>query len=428
MKKIPILFILVAVLFTACFKTEIAPPLMFDGEANMSIADFQKLHTLNAEKPVTLIEDEIIIKGIVTSTDKYGSCYKEIYFQDETGGLCIRINNSLYHNKYRIGQQIFVKAKGLYLGNYVSISASGVGRYGFYQLGLYGNSNGGMEYISAKKENQHIFRHDFPGKRPEPKIITSASHIDTEIGGNYHTLVTLTNCHFKNADGTRKYFEPSGTLSTTSQDIEFNSGTGTVQARISQYCTFANDLLPQGALNITGILTMYLSPPYTPHQLIICNIDDVFIIPPAKILKIYDMNKDPFTEGWTNKQMKGTTKWIYYSDSKSVRIQEANAKETECWFVSPKLDFAGEKNLAISFNYRLLSGTSENVEVSYTVDGTNWNSLDFTPQTGVTNDAVVKLPETISTNPNLQIAFQYKTTSTFPIWIINSITFMANVY
>jgi len=420
------LLVIIAVLFASCFKTEIPPPLMFDGEANMTIAEFQKLHTLNPDDPVTLIEDDIIITGIVTSTDKYGSCYKEIFFQDETGGLSIRIDNSSYNNKYRIGQRIFVKAKGLYLGNYVSWSASGVGRYGFYQLGLYANKNSGLVAIKTKRENQHIFRHDIPGARPEPKTISSTTDIIEGIGGDYHTLVRLSNCYFIDANGTRKYFEPSGTLTTISQNIGFKNGTGTVQARISSFSTFANDILPEGPLNIIGILSMYNSPPYSPHQLFICSIDDVQLFPKEKILKNYDMNTDPYTQGWKNDSKMGTTEWTYYSDAKNVRIHETGSNETESWFISPKFNFSGEKDVALAFNYRLTAGTNENAQVLYSVDGTNWNTLEFVAQTG-TNDAVLKLNENIASNPNLQIAFKYKTTAAYPMWAINSISFKANV-
>ena len=422
------LILIIAVLFASCFKTEIPPPLMFEGEANMTIADFQKLHTLNPDEPITLIEDDIIITGIVTSTDKYGSCYKEIFFQDETGGLSIRIDNSSYYNKYRIGQRIFVKTKGLYLGNYVSWSSAGVGRYGFYQLGLYANKNSGLVVINSKRENQHIFRHDIPGARPEPKTISSTTDIATGIGGDYHTIVRLANCYFIDADGTRKYFEPSGTLSTISQNIGFKNGTGTIQARISSFSTFANEILPVGPLNIIGILSMYESPPYSPHQLFICSIDDVQEFPKEKTLKTFDMNSDPYQQGWKNEQKSGTAAWAYYPGDKHVRISATAGVEAECWFVSPKFDFSGEKDVALAFNYRLPNGTGENAQVLYSVDGTNWIPFDYTVQSASQAITVyVKIKENLASNPNLQIAFKYKTTDVYPMWAINSISFKANV-
>jgi hypothetical protein len=420
MKKLPFLLIILAVLFSSCFEPENVPILMFDGEANMTIADFQKYHELSGTNPITLIEDDIIITGVITSTDQYGSCYKEIFIQDKTGGVSLRINNSSYYKKYRIGQQIFVKAKGLYLGNYVSGS-----RYGFYQIGMYGNSNGGMEYISAKAENNHIFRHDVPKAPPAPKVIKTQSDIVTGAGGDYHTLVKLENCYFTQANGTIKYFEASGSSTTISRTINFNNGLGTVEARISAYCTFANDILPEGPLHITGILTMFGTIEQSTPQLLIRSFDDVFPIPPAKILKNYDMKTNPFSEGWTNKQVVGETAWTYSSDNVIVNPQ---GSETECWFVSPTFNFSGEKDVALSFSYRInTGGTSDNLQVIYTHDGTNWKPLDFTPQPGATREVSISLEENIATKPNLQIAFKYKTTTFTSMCALYNVSFKANV-
>jgi DNA/RNA endonuclease YhcR with UshA esterase domain len=414
MKKITILTIIFGVLFAACFKTEVAPVLTFDGKANMTIAEFQQLHELSADTPPTLIDTAVIITGIITSTDQYGSCYKEIFFQDSTGGLSIRINNSSYYAKYRIGQRIFVKAKGLYLGNYISGS-----RYGFYQLGLFGNVEGGLEYISSQKENQHIFRHDVPGKPPAPKIITNTGDIVTGAGGDYHTLVKLVNCSFTQANGTIKYFEPSGTSTTISRNVQLSGG-GIVEARISAYCAFANDILPKETLNITGLLTMF----GTTSQIIIRSIDDVEA---PKTLKVFDMTTDPFLQEWTNKQITGSDAWTYNSGNKYVGIQNPSGNEAECWLISPKFNFTGEKDIALYLTSRLINGANENAKVLYTIDGTNWNALEFAP-TSTFVETKLKLDDKIAANPNLQVAFQYKTTDKFPWWLISNITFKANVY
>jgi len=418
-KKTNLLILILGVLLASCFKPEEIPPLEFNGKANMTIAEFQTLHELSATKPVTFIERDAIITGLVISTDQFGSSYKEIYFQDETGGLSIRINNSSYYEKYRIGQRIFVKAQGLYLGNYVSGT-----NYGFYQIADYGNANGGMEYLSASKENLHIFRSGIPETPPAPKIITKQT--DFNLPEDYHTLVQLKNCYFADAKDTTLYFDFSSTSNTISRRIRFNTGSGNgVDARISRYCDFANDTLPEGPLNITGILTKFYDD--TP-QLIICSIKDVEKMPEEKILKNYDMYTDPFTQGWTNKQIQGIATWNYSSGTPgNVRIQPQAGNETECWFVSPKFNFAGEKDIALFFSYRIPNGSKDNVKVAYTIDGTNWHELNFIPEIGPTTDAAIKIPDNIATNPNLQIAFQYKTTGLYPIWMISGITIKGNV-
>jgi hypothetical protein len=306
------------------------------------------------------------------------------------------------------------------LGNYISGT-----RYGFYQLGLY-TLNGGMEYILSKVENQHIFRSDVPGPQPKPAMITSTSDIDYGIGGDYHTLVRLEDCYFEDANGSAKYFEPSGSLTTISRNIKFINGSGTVQARISKFCDFANHFLPQGTLKVTGLLTMFgTSSDQNPiPQLIIRSINDVEIVPPAKILENFDMKTNPFDIGWKNEQKTGDVPWTYSNESVGVQTP---TNENECWLVSPKFNFAGEKNVALSFSYRMNTGTSDNLQVFYTTDGTNWESFGFFPQPGATKEVLLKLADHIATNPNLQIKFKYKTTTVFPMCAIYNITFLANV-
>ena len=61
-------------LLASCFKTEEIPLLVYDGEATHTIAEFESLHTLGAN--ATLITEDIVICGTITSTDEFGSCYK----------------------------------------------------------------------------------------------------------------------------------------------------------------------------------------------------------------------------------------------------------------------------------------------------------------------------------------------------------------
>jgi hypothetical protein len=283
-----------------------------------------------------------------------------------------------------------------------------------------------MEYIVSQVENQHIFRSEVPGPPPKPTIFTSTHEIDYGIGGDYHTLVRLEDCYFVDADGSAKYFEPSGTLTTISRNIRFNNGSGTVQARISKFCDFANHILPQGTLKVTGLLTMFgtTSDANPIPQLIIRSIDDVIV---PKVLVNYDMKTNPFDLGWKNEQITGNIPWTYATGS-NMQVIPTSGIETECWFISPKQNFAGEKDVALLFSYRIGAGTSENFQAYYTVDGKNWNSLNFIPQSGGTKEAVIKLENQIATNPNFQIAFQYKTNTYYPMCIINSISFKTNVY
>ena len=88
----------------------------YGGIPEMTIADLKALYT----QPGTpyAIEEDIWIKGQVISSDKAGNVYRELYIQDETGGIDIKIGKTSLYSDYQLGQWIFVNCNGMVLGQY----------------------------------------------------------------------------------------------------------------------------------------------------------------------------------------------------------------------------------------------------------------------------------------------------------------------
>ena len=87
----------------------------YDEPAHYEKAELEPTHTIAAladmyvnGKPWT-IDEEIIIKGVVSTTDKPGNFYKSFYIQDETGGMEIKIGKNGLYNDYKPGQTVYVK-------------------------------------------------------------------------------------------------------------------------------------------------------------------------------------------------------------------------------------------------------------------------------------------------------------------------------
>ena len=110
---------LVVALF-ALFSCEKAPEdpafLSETPQVNTTIAQLKTLYT----KPGTpvVIEDDLVIGGQVISSDLSGNLYRSFYIQDETGAIEIKIGKSSLYNDYKLGQWVYVKCKGLALGQY----------------------------------------------------------------------------------------------------------------------------------------------------------------------------------------------------------------------------------------------------------------------------------------------------------------------
>ena len=144
-------------------------PVNMDSEVNTTIAELKALYTKHGT-PVEII-DNLVIKGEVTTSDEDGNVYREIYIQDATGAICLKLGRSSSYDDYKVGQILYVKCKGFVVGEY-GYKSGNYGGAGLLQLGLMGD--GWEEYLSGMTDqepeyetsyidllpiiNEHIFR------------------------------------------------------------------------------------------------------------------------------------------------------------------------------------------------------------------------------------------------------------------------------
>ena len=144
-------------------------------QATNTIASLKAMYTSGPLK----IDDDIIIKGQVTTSDKAGNCYRTFYIQDETGGLEVKIGKSYTNMDYRIGQWLYIKCEGLTLGQ----------NAGMFELG-YDDPTG--KYETAYIEVHYIIdTHIIKGKRDTPvaaKVVSASDLSNDENIGRYCEL------------------------------------------------------------------------------------------------------------------------------------------------------------------------------------------------------------------------------------------------
>jgi hypothetical protein len=187
MKKIFIVLSVALVAFSSCksLKEEWDPVFTF-GEnkpAAMKLYTEQDLSSLGCNG-FTSIRDlkamyksggvelfgNIWIKGQVISSDRTGNVYREIYIQDETGGIDLKLGKSSLYSDYKLGQWIYVKCDNLTLGAY----------NGMPQLGLEPDSTTTNEYETSYIDSQAIIdSHVFRGAFADP--LTPAVVGETEL-------------------------------------------------------------------------------------------------------------------------------------------------------------------------------------------------------------------------------------------------------
>lgn len=100
-----------------------------------------------------VVSGNVWIEGQVTTSDKSGNIYNEIYIQDKTGAIDLKLGLSSMYNEYKIGQRLYVKCDGLTLGSY----------NGMPQLGFQSDDTTTNEYETSYVQlqslvNEHVFR------------------------------------------------------------------------------------------------------------------------------------------------------------------------------------------------------------------------------------------------------------------------------
>lgn len=241
---------------------------------NMTISEFKTKFWLNDNAYVNQIGQtddgqDIVLSGRVISSDASGNIYKNLVIQDETGALTMSINaNSLYNN-YRIGQQIMVKATGMYVGKY----------RGLLQLCFPSKTDQGTlegTFMPLEVFKEHIELNELP----KPSLIDTLviSHSDyassnPSIVRQYQSqLVRFDNVHFK--DGGKLNFT-DGSKITSNRTLVFANG-DTINVRTSGYSNFYAKMLPEGEGSVVGILGYFNSGNTAdPWQLNLRSIDDL---------------------------------------------------------------------------------------------------------------------------------------------------------
>lgn len=238
----------------------------------ISIADLKtQFATVIANSSYKLIEKDMMIKAVVTGNDVSGNIYNQVSVQDASGAIIIAINGSGLSGYLPVGQEILVNLKGLYIGSYKKLPQIG---------GVNTKISDGtlsMGKIERAVWNQH-FKILNPGEADastvEPEEFDKTKLTDKAyMEANVCKLMTLKKVKFASANGTNVW-APKDT-NTSLELIDAESGkkinSSNLVVRNSGYSKFANEVVPQGVFDITGIFTRFGDT----WQIVLRNTDDL---------------------------------------------------------------------------------------------------------------------------------------------------------
>lgn len=230
------------------------------GEANTKIAELKtKYASTISGNGFEQFTDETIIEGVVVANDETGNVYKQLVINDKTGAIIIGIDDVGLYSVLPIGTRVRLNCKDLYIGGYGSLAQIGTKyfntKYSEYQIGR-------MSKFDFQKHVRIMGKAASTEPEMTPMVVTEDFLANSDNKNSAPIYVVLKNVSIAEADGTRKFAPEEEQISETNTAVERNVSIGKQKVifRLSTYADFANEVIPQGKFDITGVLTRYRNP------------------------------------------------------------------------------------------------------------------------------------------------------------------------
>lgn len=345
----------------------------------ISIADLktQFATIINSDNGYKQIEKDMMIKAVVTGNDVSGNIYNQVSVQDASGAIIIAINGSGLSGYLPVGQEILVNLKGLYIGSYKKLPQIGGVNTKLSDGSL------GMGKIERAIWNEH-FKILNPGEADASTVVpeefdltklTDAAYMDANVG----KLMTLKKVKFASANG-KNVWAPDDT-NTSLELIDAETGkkisSSNLVVRNSGYSKFANEVVPQGVFDITGIFTRYNNT----WQIVLRSTDDLKSVVLAYLSEPFDASQGNFTID--NIKLADGVEFVWKWASAAYGMKASgyvngSKQELQSRLKSPAIDLKSAKSAKLMFDQAInfASDMKQECKVQISTDGKTWTDLD----------------------------------------------------
>lgn len=345
----------------------------------ISIADLktQFATIINSDNGYKQIEKDMMIKAVVTGNDVSGNIYNQVSVQDASGAIIIAINGSGLSGYLPVGQEILVNLKGLHIGSYKKLPQIGGVNTKLSDGSL------GMGKIERAIWNEH-FKILNPGEADASTVVpeefdltklTDAAYMDANVG----KLMTLKKVKFASANG-KNVWAPDDT-NTSLELIDAETGkrisSSNLVVRNSGYSKFANEVVPQGVFDITGIFTRYNNT----WQIVLRSTDDLKSVVLAYLSEPFDASQGNFTID--NIKLADGVEFVWKWASAAYGMKASgyvngSKQELQSRLKSPAIDLKSAKSAKLMFDQAInfASDMKQECKVQISTDGKTWTDLD----------------------------------------------------
>jgi hypothetical protein len=361
------LFISAIFFSVSCEKQEFdAPPAMEIPVGE--VYDLQQLKDLYVGQPIQF-DTAMSVYAVVSADETSGNLYRNIYVQDATGGINLRLKNP----------------GGLYQGDSVRIYLNGL---------ILGNYSGVMQLDSVDVDRNIIKLKT--NVMVEPKVVT----IPELSGGNYTgQLIQLDGVEFSAADTSQTWSDAIGL--TTVNRILKDCDNNTVIVRTSGYANFAGVSLPNGNGSFIAVASRFNND----IQLYVRNVSEIQlngtrcdggggVEPGDPVTEFFVDFENQANEvdisltGWINVATAGNRVWRgrSFDDNLYAQATAFNSSDAlnETWLITPPILLDEMDEPKLEFLNAMAFWTHAGLTVSISTDfngsdiaGATWQPLTF---------------------------------------------------
>ncbi|NMH87466.1 DUF5689 domain-containing protein [Flavivirga algicola] len=394
------------ILFFSCIDEDYGVPNPNDAEnievpANQ-LTTFKALYerykqAVNNGNLITVIEEDLYIEGYVISSDQAGNFFEELIIQNKTDasnpdndprlGIKLEINVGSLSDTYEFGRKIYVKLKGLTIGESNGVLAIGKGE------------DSKIEQIQEFEYRNIVLR------TPEvAEVIAKTSSLTDLTEADENTLIQLDNMQVNRFDLALTYAGESIDQFDGLRVLENCESGASILLQTSTFSDFKSIPVPQYKGSIQGILSRDFKDHF--NVLIVNNTSDIVFdtnerCDPMELdcglaasfgtanlfyenFESQKNNKLIAGNGWTNYIEAGNEGWEAYSSTstnaslgRSARFKSASSGDISNigWLITPAINLDAQEGETLRFKTSNSLADSSYLEVLYSLD---WDGSEAT--------------------------------------------------
>ncbi len=336
--------------------------------ATMTIKELRELHTPGGVEQIT---SEQVIAGIVVADDSKDNFYKSLVIQDSTAGLTIKMDGYSLYNTYPEGSKLFVRLRGLWLGEYGKMLQLGGG------VNRNNPASPELNGIPPALFSRYLVRGSL-----QQAITPKTVKIDELSDAWQSQLIRIEQVEFAASDTGRPYADMLNKQAVNHVLKACNGGS--IYLRTSPFAKFAGQHTPRGNGSITGVYTVYK----TEKQLFIMDTGDVQMnelrcTGSGTRTLLYENFESQVVDtevrlpGWKQVMEVGDKKFMARKTAGKAYAESSafasGQPQVITWLISPPLDFNSSSNEQLHFKTKdgYDNGAVLQVLVSTNYDGGN---------------------------------------------------------